>query len=211
MSMKKRSIAAFAACACLAALPLALAQTGEGAHDFPLPPGWTAEDMQACMVAGTPGEMHAELREMVGVWKGSNEMWMAPGMPPATSDTKWTVTSIMDGRYLKIEVESDMPGMGPYHGMGFTGFDNVTQQFVGDWIDNHSTGIMRGAAERSPDGTTLTWTYTYQCPITNKPTALRQIQRRSEGTMAVEMFAVDPKSGVEYRCMKSELEKGSRP
>jgi len=26
--------------------------------ELKLPPGWTAEDMQACILAGTPGEMH---------------------------------------------------------------------------------------------------------------------------------------------------------
>ena len=34
----------------------------------------------------------------------------------------------MDGRFIKVEVEGEMPGMGPFHGFGIYGFDNVTQE-----------------------------------------------------------------------------------
>ena len=44
-----------------------------------LPPGWTAEDMQAMMAAGTPGKMHEHLAKDVGMWQGKTTMWMAPG------------------------------------------------------------------------------------------------------------------------------------
>src|SRR5262245_29204367 len=50
-----------------------------------LPPGMTEEDMkmmQACIEAGTPGEMHAFLAAGSGAWSGECTMWMAPGTDP---------------------------------------------------------------------------------------------------------------------------------
>lgn len=38
--------------------------TAAGAPELKLPPGWTAEDMQACMLAGTPGKMHEFLAKV---------------------------------------------------------------------------------------------------------------------------------------------------
>ncbi|MEX0613899.1 MAG: DUF1579 family protein, partial [Pirellulales bacterium] len=89
-----------------------------GQPQIPLPPGWTEEDMQACIMAGTPGEMHERLANDVGVWHGTTTMWMVPGAEPMESECTATVTSIMDGRFTKCEWEGDMPGMGPYHGFG---------------------------------------------------------------------------------------------
>src|SRR5688572_3180198 len=57
-----------------------------GPGEMKLPPGWTEADMQACMAAGTPGEMHKRLAQGVGEWKGKNTMWMGPGSEPMTTD-----------------------------------------------------------------------------------------------------------------------------
>src|SRR5262245_51623000 len=70
------------------------------AAEMKLPPGWTMEDMQACMIAGTPGKMHELLAKDVGVWEGESTMWMAPGAEPVKSKSKATITPIMDGRYF---------------------------------------------------------------------------------------------------------------
>lgn len=212
---KTNALLGIAACTSIAAFAGAFAarsaqDPGAQPPAFELPPGWTMEDMEACTIAGTPGEMHELLRESVGVWTGVNQMWMAPGMDPMSSDTTWKITSIMDGRFIKTEVSGDMPGMGPFNGLGLTGYDNTAEKFVGDWVDNHSTAIMRGTGELSSDGTTLTWKYSYTCPITKKPATMREIQRlTSEGAMTFEMFCTDPKSGQEYKCMLVELEKSS--
>ncbi len=182
-----------------------------GAHgagqDMPLPPGWTMEDMQACMTAGTPGKMHEHLMKNTGVWKGKTTMWMGPGMePPMKSECTSTITAVMDGRYTKNVIEGEMPGMGPFHGMGFNGFDNVSQKFVSTWIDNHSSGIMNGTGEMSADGKTMTWTFTYNCPIRKGPAKMREVHRMTDdNTMVFEMYGDDPKSGKEYKMMEIEF------
>jgi hypothetical protein len=174
--------------------------------DFKLPPGWTAEDMEKCMMAGKPGKMHERLANDVGVWRGENSIWMAPGVEPVVSDCTCTFTAIMDGRYTKCDMEGEMPGMGPYHGVGLTGFDNVSEQFVATWIDNHSTGIMTGQGELSADGKTLNWNYAANCPLTKKPVVMRQVETMtSADSKTLEMFGNDPKSGKEYQMMRLEL------
>lgn len=180
-----------------------------GQPEMQLPPGWTAEDMQACVAAGTPGKMHEHLAKGVGTWHGKTQMWMAPGTEPMKSECTSTVTSVMDGRYVKCEMAGEMPGMGPFTGLGIAGYDNVSQKFVGTWIDNQATGIMNGTGELSTDGSTLTWNYTYNCPITKKQTVMRQIETYgSDGkSMSLEMFATDPKSHKEYKCMRIDFTK----
>lgn len=178
-----------------------------GGQEMPLPAGWTMEDMQACMMAGTPGEMHAHLTKLAGVWHGKSRMWMGPdAAEPMQSECVQTITALMDGRYIQCVVEGEMPGMGMYHGMGFTGFDNVSQKFVGTWIDNHSTGILFGAGELSSDGKVSNWLFNYNCPITKKPTTMRQVETYTGAdTMKLEMFNIEPKSGKEYKCMEIEF------
>jgi hypothetical protein len=176
--------------------------------EMKLPPGWTEADLQACMLAGTPGKMQEYLAKDVGVWRGKNTMWMGPDGPAMKSDSTSTVTSLMGGRYVQVAMAGEMPGMGPYTGMGLYAFDNVSQKFTATWIDNQSTGIMTGVGELSADGKVMTWSYTFNCPLTKKPAVLREVDTiTGPKTKTLEMFGADPKSGKEYKMMSIELTK----
>jgi hypothetical protein len=185
-------------------------KSGEGQPDFPLPPGWTKEDMQACMIAGTPGEMHEFLAGSAGVWEGKSTMWMYPGAEPIATTSTATITKIMDGRFTRCEISGEMPGMGPFAGQGTYGYDNATQKFVANWIDNHGTGMWNGTGELSPDKKTLTWSYTYNCPVTRKPATVREVERfAGASAKTLEMFGKDPKTGKEFKMMTIEFRKKS--
>ena len=204
----------FSVC-CLAAVigSLALAQEKKDAPkkdaappEFKLPPGWTPADLQACMAAMTPGDMQEFLAAGKGEWTGKCTMWMFPGADPVTSDTTSSVTSIMDGRFIKVDVKGEFPGMGPYHGCGVYGYDNTAKKFVSSWFDNHSTGIMQGEGELSKDKKTLTWKYNPMCPITGKPTVMRDVETIvSDKERKLEAFATEPKSGKEYKMMQIDF------
>jgi hypothetical protein len=189
------------------AKPAAAKAAPAGQPEFKLPPGWTEADMQACMLAATPGEMHKHLAKHVGVWQGKCQMWMPGGeSEPMKSDCTYTVTSIMDGRYIKAELVGEMPGMGPFNGLGITGFDNVSQKFVSTWVDNCNTGIVNGTGEISPDGKVMTWTFTVNCPIAKKPAIMRHNEvLTGENTKTLDIFGSDPKSGKEYKAMRIEF------
>ncbi len=185
-------LAALGACTLIAAVAVADSAADSQSASSPemqLPPGWTAEDMQAMMAAGTPGKMQEYLARDAGLWRGKTTMTMYPGAAPMTSECTSTVTPIMDGRYTKVEMAGEMPGMGPYSGLGLCGFDNVSQKFVSTWIDNQSTGIMVGTGELSPDGKTLTWDFNFNCPITKKPVVMREVDTiRGPGSKTMEMY-----------------------
>jgi hypothetical protein len=168
-----------------------------------LPPGMSEAEMQACMAAATPGPMHAYLTEAVGEWSGKTKMWMSPESQPTMSECTSTVTSMMDGRFTRVEIAGDMPGMGPFNGFGIYGFDNVAQKFQLTWIDNCGTGMMTGTGDLSSDGKTLTWTCTYNCPIAKKPVVMREVDRRTgKDTTVLEMYMTDLKTGKEFKMME---------
>jgi len=178
----------------------------DGMPPMPLPPGWTPKDMEKCMNAGTPGPMQAWLCTQAGVWKGKSTMWPGPGMEPMQMECVDTAKVILDGRYIDFVWSGDMPGMGPFEGRGVVGFDNVTSQFVGTWIDTMSTGMMVGTGKLSDDKKTMNWTYTYNCPITGKQATLRQVETfNGPDSKKFEMFMTDPISKKEYKAMSVDL------
>lgn len=194
--------------ALVASLAIAKAKDSKSGNppEMKLPPGWTADDMKACMLAGTPGKMQELLTKDAGEWQGKTTMWMGPGGEPVTSECTSSVDPIMDGRFTKVEMKGDMPGMGPYHGGGVYGYDNVSKKFVSSWIDNHSTGIMQGDGELSDDGKTITWKYTFNCPVTKKPAVMKEVDTTTgPNTKTLEMFGADPKTGKHYKMMHIEL------
>jgi hypothetical protein len=171
-----------------------------------LPPGWTQDDMKAMMEAGTPGEMHKFLASGAGRWKGENTMWMGPDAPPMKTRSTATLTPIMGGRFVKLETSGDMPGMPTFHGFGLYGYDNVAGKFVSTWIDNMGTTMMTGTGELSADRKTLTWQYSFTCPINKKPTPMREIETfTGPNTRTLDMFTLDPKSGKEYKCVHIDM------
>lgn len=183
-------------------------KAGAGQPEMKLPPGWTQEDMQACMVAATPGKMQEHLAKNAGVWSGKNTMWMAPDTEPMKSECTATYSTIMDGRFLKCDIIGEMPGMGPFTGFGVYGFDNVSQKFQATWLDNMGTGMATGTGELSADGKTLTWVLHYTCPITKKPVSMREIETiTGPTTKTLDMFGIDPKSGKEFHMMRIDFTK----
>lgn len=199
---------------------IAIAQNAQPGHDskhqapaaaapegMQLPPGWTSDDMKACELAGTPGKEHELLARGVGTWNGKCEMWMAAGMPGMKSECVSVVSKVFDGRYIQVDNTGDMMGM-PFHGIGVNGFDNVSQKFVSTWIDNMGTGIMTGTGVMGEGNKTMTWNYTYNCPITKKPAVMREVDTFNEdGTMTLEMFGADPKTGKEFKMMRIDFTK----
>jgi hypothetical protein len=213
MSYKKLIVPVFVAAAGIAALvgSLAVADASKdsnpaGKPEMKLPPGWTMDDMKACIEAGMPGKMHELLAKDAGEWTGKSTMWMGPDGPPMTSECTSSVTPIMDGRFIKVEMRGEMPGMGPYHGGGIYGYDNVSKKFVSSWIDNHGTGIMQGEGKLSDDGKSIVWDFKFNCPVTKKQQVMSEVDTATgPNTKTLEMSGDDPKTGKHYKMMSIEL------
>ncbi len=188
---------------------LAFAQAQQGSlgneptEQMQLPPGWTQEDMMACMQAGMPGEMHEHLAKSTGTWHAKTKMWMAPGTEPMVSEGTSVAKSIFGGRYIEVSMTGEMPGMGVFEGRGVYGYNNLTETFQSSWIDNNSTMILQGTGELSSDGKTMTWRYDYVCPITKKQCVMREVERvTGANAKTLTMYAPDPKSGEEFKMME---------
>lgn len=96
--------------------------------------------MEAWAASMAPGEPHAKLAETTGDWNLEIEFWMAPGAEPTVSEGTATRTMILDGRVLEERVEAAVMGQ-VMHGLGHTGYDNVTDQYWSTWTDDMSTGL----------------------------------------------------------------------
>jgi hypothetical protein len=148
------------------------------------PPGMPSKDQMAEMMEkmATPGPNHALLNGMVGEWNADCKFWMdpTPGAQPTTSKGTSVHTWDMGKRFVKQQfngsftMDPSAPPM-PFSGLGYTGYDNQKQKFVGTWMDSMSTGIMY--SEGTYDAGSKTFTFTSQCtdPMTNQPSTMTQV------------------------------------
>ncbi len=116
----------------------------------------TPEEQQAMVQAMTPGEHHKLIAQFAGKYEYTSKMWMAPDAPAMESGGTSVAEMVMGGRYLQDTVEGVIMGM-PFTGTGWTGYNNITGEYIFAWIDNFSTGIMTATGSCSPDGKVLTF------------------------------------------------------
>jgi hypothetical protein len=113
-----------------------------------------SDEMAAWEQLAKPGPEHQRLAALAGDWTVQGKFWFEPGEPTETTSTAKMV-SILGGRYLREYITGDMHGM-PFEGLGFQGYDNATQTYVGVWMDNMGTGMMRISG--AFDEASKTWT-----------------------------------------------------
>lgn len=131
-----------AATALLLAAPVRFASADEPKASAP--PQMSAQEqamMEKYTKAATPGPEHQRLSKLAGKWKVQVTSWMAPGAPPQKSDGAAEFTALLGGRYLQQEFRGSM-GDQAFEGRGVEGYDNVTKEHFGTWIDNMTTGLM---------------------------------------------------------------------
>lgn len=172
-------------------------------HAMPTPPpGMSEADMKACMEAATPGPMHEHLARGVGAWKGKCTSYCM-GPSPVNSECDTTITAMMDNRFVKVETKGEMPGMGMFTGFAVCGYDNVSKKFQQTWVDNMGTGMMISTGELSADGKTMTWNYTYSCPVKKGPITGRIVENYTgKDTMTMAMYGPNPADGKEMKMME---------
>jgi hypothetical protein len=113
-------------------------------------------------------ENHKLLATLDGTWNCDVKMWMDgdTSKKPDVSKSTAVRKSIMDGRYILMDVTGKMEMPGPdgkkkemtFKGHGIEGYDNVKKKFVGTWMDSMGTGIMMSEGDYDP--ATKTFTYT---------------------------------------------------
>lgn len=129
--------------------------------------------MEKYMKAAQPGPEHQKLARLAGKWKLVVTSWMAPGAPPQKSEGTAEFTSTLGGRYLEQVVHGSM-GDQPFEGRGVEGFDNVTQQRFGTWIDNMTTGVMVSYGKCAADAKKCTFKGTMPDAAAGKPVPITE-------------------------------------
>lgn len=159
--MKLKLWVAFALVVVCCALP-ALAQEQQGQ----MSPEQKAM-MEAWQKYATPGEGQKMLAGMVGKFTTKVTMWMQPGAPPmnstGSSDNQW----VLGNRYVQEKATGTFMGK-PFHGIGYTGYDNAKQQYFGTWMDNLGTGFMTSTGGTSDNGKTWMFKSTTTDPMSGK-------------------------------------------
>ena len=136
----------------------------------PAPGAPSAADMQKMMAQmmelAKTNENHKLLSSLDGNWTYTIKMWMDPSGKPQESKGTAVRKSMLDGRYVAMDVTGkiQMPGLDgkpkemTFKGHGLEGYDNVKKKFVGAWMDNMGTGIM--TSEGYYDAASKTFNYT---------------------------------------------------
>lgn len=158
-------------------------------------------DMEACIKAGTPGAEHERLNQFEGVWTARCSHWMDPAGDPMTSTGVMTNSWILDGRFLHQAYKSDCQ---KFFGTGYFGFNNITGQYEGLWLDSMSTAMMTDVGSCDDSGTTWVMTGASEMPGTGVTFTKRSvITVRDADHHTMEMFYAGP-DGNEFRVMEIE-------
>lgn len=123
--------------------------------------------MMEAMKRGAPGSDHHVLEPLVGKWKCTVRGWMKPGGPAEVSQGMGDNVWVLGGRFIKQEFKGDWAGM-PFEGVGYTGYDNVRQEYTCVWLDNMSTGIMEVSGTFDPKSKVIRTSGHFSCPMTGE-------------------------------------------
>lgn len=145
--------------------------------------------MKAMLELSQTNENHKLLASLNGNWEYTLKFWMNPDPNAKPQESKGSATrkSLMDGRYVMMEVTGSvqMPGSDgrmqtvPFKGMGIEGYDNVKKKFVASWIDSMGTGIE--SSEGTYDPATKSFTYTSEMePVPGMKTPVREVVKLTD-------------------------------
>jgi hypothetical protein len=129
--------------------------------------------MEAMMKAATPGDAHKKLGAMVGTFDTAVKMYQQPGAPPTAGSGVSENTWALDGRFVQQQFTGTFMGM-PFHGIGYTGYDNIKKKYIGSWMDNMMTAMMVSTGTASADGKSITFTSSMDDPMTGKSSPVKE-------------------------------------
>jgi creatinine amidohydrolase len=151
--------------------------------------------------AAAPGEPHAALAQMAGIWEAQARFWVAkdPAKAPMSCTATVDAQMIMGGRFLFQNVEGQCDGQ-PVEAIGVIGYDNVTGRFQAVDFDNMGTGISRHIGERNDAGDIVLHS-SYVDPGTGETINRRTVRSRISESEWLET-AYDTRGDTERKVME---------
>jgi hypothetical protein len=170
---------------------------GTSAPKPPAPPTGQppmSPEMAAMMKAAMPSEHHQVLDAFVGTWNGEVSFIPGPGAPPQTSSGTMSSSWQLGKRWLRQEWKGSMMNM-PFEGLGYFGFDNTENKYVGTWMDTMSTGCMMNKGSYDSASKTFTMIGSATNPQGKVETYRQTLKIDSPDKHTMQMFdTTDPKN-----------------
>lgn len=161
--------------------------------------------MEQWQKAMTPAAGHARLMSMVGSWKTTTTVTMAPGAPEEVSRGTSVHRLVLGGRFLEQTYKGTTMNM-PFEGIGYTGYDNAQQRYVGTWMDTFGTGVMRSLGVGRPTDDKIEFVAEAIEPNGNKKVFETMLRIRNHEHHSFEMWTKGP-NGKSYRMMLIDYER----
>lgn len=160
-----------------------------------------AEMMKKVEPAMTPGPAHKTLDPLVGEWNVEVKMWMTPGEPPTVTKGSAKSAWVLKGRFVREEFDGDFMGQ-PFHGISYTGYDNVRRKYRSVWIDDMSTTIVTAEGDAEEGGKVIKMASDYACAMTGEAhkTGTQVYRILSRDKHVFEMY--DPAQGNDSKVME---------
>jgi hypothetical protein len=162
--------------------------------------------VEACIKAGTPGPQHAEFKEVLGTWSAKVKHYM-PGQPVSETTGTSRYEMMLGDRYLVERHKGEVPGVGPFEGMGIMAYNNVTGEYQHIWMDSMSTGIFMSSGKPGEDGS-CTMRGQMDDPMTGKKLPCRMtMETLGEDQRHFEMYC--EMDGTESKMMEITYTRGT--
>lgn len=164
--------------------------------------------MAAWMKQSQPSEFHKHLEAFVGHWNFTTKWRMSEEAPwsesTGTSDVKW----ILDGRFIYEDVKGSFGEMGPFAGVGITGYDNGQKIYTNVWMDSMNTSMMTSKGTCDASGKVFTSVGdSYDC-MTGKMKKTKTVHTViNENKNKLEMFEVKA-DGSSFKSMEIIYNRG---
>jgi hypothetical protein len=130
--------------------------------------------MEMWQALAVPSAAHKQLETMVGTWDTKVTSWMEPGAPPMESSGTSENRMVLGGRWLEQRFEGSFMDS-PFHGIGYTGYDNYKKQYVGTWMDTMSTCMMNTTGTADAAGKTMTFMGSMDDPMTGGTCQMKEV------------------------------------
>ncbi len=158
--------------------------------------------MEKMKVLMSPSAAHKTLEAMVGKWNYTSKFFMTPdGKAEETTGTADN-TLVYGGRFLKQEIKGTWMGQ-PFEGVGYTGYDNIREEYESVWLDSMTTGMMVSKGQFDAATQTLAQSGKNSCPMTgDKERACRSDWKVVDANSNVFTSYTNDASGKEVKAME---------
>lgn len=115
----------------------------------------------------SPSDGHKILEPLAGKWNYTFKFWMtAEGNPEESSGTSEGLM-VLGGRFLKEDFKGVWMNE-PFNGLGYTGYDNIKEEYITIWLDNMATGIMKMSGKYDAAKKMISFSGSNSCPLTGE-------------------------------------------